>query len=229
MFPALRHLSPSLLLLVFLSTASAPSALAGVFTVINTNDAGIGSLRAAIGSSNAILGPNRITFAIPGAGVQTIHLLSDLPPIIRVTAVDGTTQPNYKDAPLIEVDGAAASNFLIITPQAAHSSVKGLTLNRFQSIGLMVNADACTVSSCYIGLNAAGTAASPNGWYGILVRAIGVLIGGHTATSRNVISGNLVGVGIGAPAEQDSVMGNYIGTDATGMTGVPNATQGIEI
>jgi hypothetical protein len=38
---------------------------AAIYTVTNTNDSGMGSLREAIGLSNAILGLDTIAFAIP--------------------------------------------------------------------------------------------------------------------------------------------------------------------
>jgi len=44
-----------------------------IFTVLNTNDAGPGSLRQAITDANAApTPPHNINFAMPGAGVQTI-------------------------------------------------------------------------------------------------------------------------------------------------------------
>ncbi|MGH2543435.1 MAG: hypothetical protein ACRDIB_11580 [Ardenticatenaceae bacterium] len=49
--------------------AEAPEA---AYIVINTNDAGAGSLRQAILNANANAGPDSIGFDIPGAGVKTI-------------------------------------------------------------------------------------------------------------------------------------------------------------
>jgi hypothetical protein len=40
------------------------------FTVTNTNDSGAGSLRQAIINSDAVNGPNTITFSIPGGGAR---------------------------------------------------------------------------------------------------------------------------------------------------------------
>ena len=51
------------------------------FVVTNTNDSGAGSLRQAILNANASVGADVISFAIPGAGVQTITLASTLPTI----------------------------------------------------------------------------------------------------------------------------------------------------
>src|SRR5262249_5267932 len=77
------------------------------------------------------------------------------------------------------------------------------------------------VQGNYVGLNAAGTASLGN-VYGILVSgATGTTIGGTTAAARNVISGNEVGVRF--DSEDTSLFeGNYVGTDPTGTSAVPN-------
>src|SRR5262249_2459398 len=152
------------------------SADANRYPVTNTADSGAGSLRAAIDAVNANLpGPHRIVFAIPGAGVQTIHLGSALPEITTTTAVDGTTQPGYNQTPLIEVAGDASTLPFVIA--AAHSSVKGMVLNNFSDQCLFISADACSVSSCFIGTNAAGTATIPNSSGGIYVSGKKAFIG----------------------------------------------------
>ena len=78
-----------------------------------------------------------------------------------------------------------------------------------------------TVAGNLIGTNALGTAAIPN--------AIGVhsglgiaYVGGNSAATRNVISGNVTGVYLGG--NQGRVVGNYIGTDHTGTLAIPNGT-----
>ena len=68
------------------------SAMAATFTVSNTSDAGIGSLRQAILDSNTAAGSNEIHFAIPGIGPHTIALLSQLPGITSTLTIDGYTQ-----------------------------------------------------------------------------------------------------------------------------------------
>src|SRR5262245_9395565 len=57
------------------------------FTVVNTGDTGAGvgltgDLRFCINQANAAPGPDAIDFLIPGAGVQTINLISALPSIV---------------------------------------------------------------------------------------------------------------------------------------------------
>src|SRR6185503_17135244 len=58
------------------------------FVVTNTNNHGAGSLREAITNANATLGPDTITFNIPGPGVKTILPLIALPDITEQVIID---------------------------------------------------------------------------------------------------------------------------------------------
>ena len=62
---------------------------AATFTVINTNDSGAGSL-ARDRDANAGGGADTIAFAIPGAGVHTIVLASELPSVTDVAMMTAT-------------------------------------------------------------------------------------------------------------------------------------------
>ena len=90
-----------------------------------------------------------------------------------------------------------------------------------------------------IGLNAAGTAALPNGNAGILVLTSNNTIGGLTAGAGNVISGN--GTSGHHPEQQyerdaagsrrpaNIVVGNRIGTNPAGTAAIANGSSGINI
>ncbi|HZL37389.1 MAG TPA: Calx-beta domain-containing protein, partial [Tepidisphaeraceae bacterium] len=89
-----------------------------------------------------------------------------------------------------------------------------------------------TVLGNLIGLNQLGTQAVPNQQDGVLVQsAAGNNIGTSVTGGGNVISGNgSAGVAIsGMGAANDSVSNNYIGTDVTGTSAVPNALAGVFI
>lgn len=75
-----------------------------------------------------------------------------------------------------------------------------------------------------IGTNADGTAALPNGGgVGIGFHASHNVIGGPTPGERNVISGNeSEGVLLGGASTENSVIGNFIGTDASGSLPIGN-------
>jgi len=86
------------------------------------------------------------------------------------------------------------------------------------------------VEGNFIGTNAAGDAAIPNGM-GIPVYSPGNLIGGTEAGAGNLISGNDTnGVNFfGEDATENRVLGNLIGTDATGSFALGNGESGIGI
>ena len=56
-------------------------------------------------------------------------------------------------------------------------------------------------------------------------RAYNTIVGGTTPQERNIISGAQMGIVLSDwPTYQNSIIGNYIGTDITGMKAVPNRT-----
>ena len=139
--------------------------------------------------------------------------------------LDGTTQPGWTSAPIIELNGAGAGagvNGITIT--AGGSTVQGLIVNRFTGNGIYIDGNGNnTIAGNYIGVNAAGTAADPNN-YGIWINGTsGNFIGGSAVSSRNVISGNTwSGIRIQTGGSNNTIRGNYIGTSAAGNTALPN-------
>jgi hypothetical protein len=205
-----------------------PSALAVTATVTTTNDSGFGSLRDAITMVDNNQA-NAITFSI-GNGLQTINLLSALPPLTHTVTIDASTQPGYAGAPLIELNGSGISGTANgLEFQIDTSTVKGLVINNFSGSGILIansSADNTTIKNCYIGTNAAGTLAAPNGDGIKIVGASNTTIGGTTNTiasntisgDSNVIAGN-TGNGIyvlGSGAINNRVFGNYIGLNVNG-------------
>jgi hypothetical protein len=59
------------------------------FTVTNTDDSGLGSLRQAILDASAATGPHTIAFDIPGPGVPTLAPLAPLPWITEPVVIAG--------------------------------------------------------------------------------------------------------------------------------------------
>ena len=197
-----------------------------VVPVVNTNDNGAGSLRQAILFANASPGRDTVTFNIPGSGVKTITVASELPTISDPVVLDATTQPGYAGQPVIELDGEHAGNAAGFRINAGNTTIKGFTINRFSESGLILGMNGGDViQGNYIGTNAMGIAALGNTQAGILISSIGNnTIGGTVAATRNVISGNGEhGIDIvGASASNNVVQGNYIGTDAAGMARLGN-------
>jgi IPT/TIG domain len=210
-------------LLAVLATASLAAgspAAAATITVTSTGDTGAGTLHQAILDSNLSVGVlDTIAFAIPGTGIHTISITTNLPDVIDPAIIDGTTQPGYVDAPLIEVTAAGPTQGLRIT--AGGSTVRGLAI-----YGLGVNLTLITnggnvVEACYVGIDATGT----NGSVGLGIQVQSSpdnTIGGTAAGAGNVISG-MNGNGIQLVSADGTVIrGNLIGTDPTGTVNMGN-------
>src|SRR5215831_15815525 len=203
------------------------------------------SLRAAIQEANADTGVDKINFNIPGSGVKTISPTSALPQINDPVIIDGYSQPGATANTLAAGDdaniliqlsgnlaGATANGLRLST---FSSVIQGIAVNRFKGDGIqLVGSGGNVVSGCFIGTDAAGTTALGNGGFGISLSSNVNGIGGFTPSRRNVISGNgdssnldSGGVGI-LQGIQNGVAGNYIGTDKSGTTALPNS-KGIRI
>jgi parallel beta-helix repeat protein len=89
------------------------------------------------------------------------------------------------------------------------------------------------VQGNFIGTDARGANALPNGYMGIGVwsGAAGNLIGGTTAAARNIISGNgNNGIGTGGAGSGSNVIeGNYIGVSSNGLSALPNDGVGVYV
>lgn len=222
---------------------------ADTYTVTNTNTTGPGSLAQAIVDSNAHNGQDTVAFNIPGTGVHRIDLSGGpLPEISDSLIVDGYTQPGAHpntlsigdDAViLIHLDGGAspaAGNGLTIT--GSNCLVRGLSITGFSVNSNPDNLAAPTtgfgiflkgpgtgnvVQGNFIGVKPDGITVGRN-LNGVRVYAAQSTVGGAAQIeSRNVISGNNIGVGLySGTATGMLVAGNYIGTDATGTHAVGN-------
>ncbi len=195
-----------------------------------------GSLRQFLLNGNALAGVQRSRFHVPTsstghtAGTWRIAPTTDLPTVTDPVALDGSTQPGFAGAPVVEIDGSLAQNGGLVI-DAGGSTIRSLAINRARGPGITLESNGNnTVAGCFVGTDVAGTADQGNGDVGILVRSDGNTIGGAQAAARNVISGNRKpGVKLDTGATGNSVLGNYIGTDATGAAALGNADIGVDV
>lgn len=201
------------------------------FTVTTAADAGAGSLRNVITQANAASGNVIINFSI-GSGLQTINLASPLPALTRAVLMNGQTQPGYAGDPLIEIRGGGtiAGDGLRFN---AGGEVVSLIVNGFDdpgAAGIRVgnNVTSFVMRDCYVGTNAAGTAAVPNS-IGVHTGTGGldINIGTLGANEANVISGNLTHGVVIDGADIARIQGCRIGTTADGMSALGNGFAGV--
>jgi hypothetical protein len=237
-----RTVSPALALLFITLTSSA---LAATFTVTTTADSGVGSLRQAITDANGAAGPDTIAFNVSGtgcdgSGVCTIAPASALPFIVSPVLIDGYTQPgasaNTSAAGALNTvlkivlsgTGIPGVQALVVSTGGDGSTIRGLVLNGgfdYTIEAYFSNNNA--VTGCFVGTNAAGTAAVQNG-RGIEVQySDNFRVGGPLPADRNLISGNWVyNVGVQLTSNA-TIEGNLIGTDVSGTVPLRVANTGI--
>jgi len=162
----------------------------------------------------------------------SIKLSSVLPDITDPVILDATTQPGFAGTPIIELDGTSAGGMDPngLTLNAGNSTVRGFVINRFADDGIELDvAGGNTIEGNYIGTDVTGTIALGNN-YGISVKSDGNIIGGTNPGQRNIISGNNNwGIGFYVAASNNTVQGNYIGTDVVGTSALGNSGSGINL
>ena len=129
------------------------------------------------------------------------------------------------------IEASSPNNIFGGTSVAERNVVSGSNTGRGFSV-FSSSATGNTFLGNYIGTNSAGTAIVGNfdDGIGLTTGANNNTIGGLTAGSRNIISGNGQGIYIdGAGADDNIIIGNYIGTDVTGLVDLGNLDDGIQV
>jgi hypothetical protein len=231
------------MLAVLLLVLGAAKTGAAIFTVQNTEDAGLGSLREAILTANVLPGPDQIHFNIPGPGPYVIVPLTELPPLIDAVTIDGTTQPGYMGVPLIALDGDQVTFFqggivAGLRLLGGNTTVRGLMIYSFGSsifwgAGISIVGSGNVIEGNYIGLDPFDFNFAGNSMAIECLGCVNNRIGGPEPASRNVISHNFLGIvitnGPVAASSNNLVQGNFIGTDPTGFAPKPNIADAIFI
>lgn len=183
--------------------------IAGTYTVTNTSDFGIGSLRDAIAEANSgtCAAPCVIDFAVTGDITSTSGPFT-------ITASGVTI-----DGPGPTQVGVTSFTDPVFSVQADDTTIRDLSI--FGASGRKVAAGAVNnlvLQNNWIGLTRAGAAGG--GTLGVqLTSSTNAII------DSNTISGNTLGVGVElASATGALIQNNFIGTDPTGALPLPNET-----
>ncbi|MFA5183132.1 MAG: hypothetical protein WC405_17585 [Syntrophales bacterium] len=144
------------------------------------------------------------------------------------------------NGPKIEIRANNVTSFtnVIEVNNTDRVTIEGVAVNKSGSgngqHGSMIVFSSChygEVLNSYIGLSASGEAASPlRGYYGVYLWSNSGYnkIGNGTVAGRNVISGNTSGVYLQSPGvTSNEVLGNYIGTNWTGLRDLGNTANGV--
>jgi hypothetical protein len=224
-----------------------PTAPAVSFTVDSTGDGadavvngtcadagGACTFRAALQEANATPAADTINFAL-GTGTPTLAPATALPDISAPVSIAGNTG----GATRIQIQGSLApsgTHGLRLAAGSSGSLIRSLVINRFTGTGagLRIESAGNTVEDCWIGLDANGSiTVSGNGGGGIVIAgaaATANLVGGSSATARNVVAhngGN--GIEISGGASGNFVRGNYVGTNPGANVAAGNTGDGIAI
>ena len=197
------------------------------------------SLQEAINASNANATiTNTIAFSIPGPGPHTIVPATPLPTVTVPVVIDATTEPGASCASwpptlLIELDGSIAGFGNGLTIFAGDTTVRGLVINRFKTMGVLLDASGGNLLECnFIGTDLSGYVDLGNGSDGIQINGVpSNTIGGLSPSARNLISGNdQDGIDIkSSGAKFNLIQGNFVGTNVDGTAAIRNSSSGIEI
>ena len=188
------------------------------------------SLREAITATNATRNvngtPDEINFAISGTGIQTISVgTTGLDSITDAVKIDAWTQSGWSSGPLIELNGGNTGTLkdgFHLASGSSGSTIRGFIVNRFTGDGIEINSSNNNViEGNWIGLSNTGSSSSANALRGLYaINSTGLTIGGTSAASRNVISGNTQQGIYFDNIDNSFVYGNYVGTNATGTADI---------
>ncbi len=179
----------------------------------------------------------------------TLNEGNPLPAISQSTAIEGLSQRDFiggdpnESGPEIIIDGqnVSESGGIILGTGSDGSTVQSLGFVNFRGaetggllgVGIEIFGDNNIVQGNYIGTRGFGPA--ENNDFGIWIResSSGNFIGmdddeNSSPFDANVISGNLKD-GILIEGRGNFIRGNFIGTDASGLSAVPNSGSGIHI
>ena len=228
-----------------LAVETAVPALQGNTYTVNSDDdvtdgscnASHCSFREAINAANLHAGTDTILFDFPS--FAAILPASELPTITDPVIIDAvafstaTCASSVVDSDLeVTLSGFLAGNVsgLVLGSGSSGSTIRGLAIVNFAKFGIEVYSDNNIIRCNHIGIDASGLVGLGNGLSGIFINGDNNTAGGDSLDDRNVISDNgEAGILLGVSSDFNVIAGNYVGTEADGMSPLGNAKRGVGI
>jgi hypothetical protein len=251
MLVIIRAFSVLLGILLF-GTGGGSLRAATIYTVTNVSSSASvsGSLPWAVYQANhATRGLDYIFFNIPGTGVHVINLPEPLL-ITDQVVITGKTQPGYSTTPLIVLQGGpytptafTLTNDPYQGTSSTGSTIQGLWIYDFPSsaISILNTSIGNWVQDNWIGFYISNSVIykTANDFPDPYFYPVGLSIKSMNNTIRNnTVSGLFYGIVVGedlgsawsgAIYKTNSIQGNMIGTDPTGMAAYGNMTDGLRL
>lgn len=229
---------------------------ANTYEVTSPAGVGSGTLHEAITNANSNLNPDTIIFSVKGK--IDLSGSSPLPAITDTLVIDASSQWSG-NIPGDTIDGASIHPIGLRISYTNHCVIRGLVIQGFGegiqiengsgniiggrdslkniissnlSVGVYIlyNSNQNKISGNYIGTDATGDTATPNGVGVWIAGGTGNEIGDSLPGEGNIISGNTVaGIRVTGNTLYNIIMGNYIGTKSDGRSDLGNSGPGIEL
>jgi Bacterial Ig-like domain (group 3) len=197
-------------------TMSLPN-LGGGVLVANSDSTTIGGTVA--GSRNVISGNDDVGLHINSSSKSLVEG--------NFIGTDTTGSRPLPNGSGIDADGQVTIGG---TATGAGNLVSGNAGDGIDATGGLTMGSGTLVEGNFIGTDVTGSTPLPNVGNGVAVTGTFSTIGGTTIGSGNLISGNAAdGLTIDLESTSNLVVGNFIGTDPTGTTALPNGGDGIAI
>jgi len=220
--------------------------------IVNTEDAGQGSLRQFLANADAIgtgaattASSSQVRMQVPAnrsSGADSwwrVTVASALPTLTDDgTTLDASTQrtnsgvDSNSRGPELEIhgNGLAAAGLQLIG--SSDHVIREIAINGFTGDGVAIGgagADRNAVHGCYVGTDAVGEAAVANANGITIFGGADAVIGSAAAADRNLVAGNVgEGIRVAGPSRRVTIRGNSIGVGRTGSeTALGNGGDGV--
>ena len=197
------------------------------------------TLRAAVGEANASAGYDEIRFSV--SSIERAAGRPGPPFALEKLTLDGCGGEPGADLGCAPGVSRTELREMTVGIRASGTVIQGLVMNnarglenplsnQFQLILLEEGVSNCHIVSNYLGTDTTGQENQGGGEASIVIQnSNGNFIGGTNARLRNVITGaRSNGVSIRGTSAQNKILGNFVGTDVTGMKALPNGIRSFD-